>query len=170
MLFSVSVAMYLLAIVCGSQFRCVVPPRSSAPTVAGGRLGGYPVGRDRWGGKRAAGEMSEDNDRCVSTLVLGAFSTGVWHYRIPWEVNNMRKRFEFYDQSRDSMFYLSFFFSTVFINAGARLLCTSDGICVIVYVKFSSVGAGTVLGGGGLLFILGLNLGGVGPVRGLRGG
>ena len=33
-----------------------------------------------------------------------------------------------------------------------------------VYVKFSSVGAGTV-GGGGLLFILGLNLGGVGPVR-----
>jgi hypothetical protein len=29
------------------------------------------------------------------------------HYRIPWEVNNMRKRFEFYDQSRDSMFYLS---------------------------------------------------------------
>jgi hypothetical protein len=29
------------------------------------------------------------------------------HYRIPWEVSNMRKRFEFYDQSRDSMFYLS---------------------------------------------------------------
>ena len=41
---------------------------------------------------------------------------------------------------------------------------------MIVYVKFSSVGAGTVWGGGGLLFILGLNLGGVGPVRGLRGG
>ncbi len=33
------------------------------------------------------------------------------------------------------------------------------------------VGAGTVLGRGGLLFILGLNLVGVGPVgRGLRGG
>jgi hypothetical protein len=31
---------------------------------------------------------------------------------------------------------------------------------VIVYVKFSSVGAGTVWGGGGLPFILGLNLGG----------
>jgi hypothetical protein len=29
---------------------------------------------------------------------------------------------------------------------------------------------GTVLGGGGLLFILGSNLGGVGPVRGVRGG
>jgi hypothetical protein len=34
-----------------------LPPRSSAPTVAGCRLGGYPVGRDRWGGKRAAGGM-----------------------------------------------------------------------------------------------------------------
>jgi hypothetical protein len=39
-----------------------------------------------------------------------------------------------------------------------------------LYVKFSSVGAGTVFWGGGLLFILGLNFGGVGPVRGLRGG
>lgn len=29
------------------------------------------------------------------------------HYRIPWELNNLRKRYEFYDQSRDSMFYLS---------------------------------------------------------------
>ena len=29
------------------------------------------------------------------------------HYRIPWEVKNMLKRYEFYDQSRDSMFYLS---------------------------------------------------------------
>ena len=42
----------------------------------------------------------------------------------------------------------------MFINAGARLLCTSDGVYVIVYVKFSSVGAGTVFFGGGLLFIL----------------
>ncbi len=58
----------------------------------------------------------------------------------------------------------------MFINAGARLLCTSDGVCVIVYVQFSSVGAGMVLGGGVLLFILGSNLGGVGPERGLRGG
>jgi len=39
----------------------------------------------------------------------------------------------------------------VFINAGARLLCTSDGVGVIVYVKFSSVGAGTVWGGGSSL-------------------
>jgi hypothetical protein len=55
-----------------------LPPRSSAPTVAGCRLGGYPVGRDRWDGKRAAGGMSEDYDKCFSMLVLGAFSTGVF--------------------------------------------------------------------------------------------
>jgi hypothetical protein len=30
------------------------------------------------------------------------------HYWIPWENANVLKRFEFYDQSRDSMFYLSF--------------------------------------------------------------
>jgi len=29
------------------------------------------------------------------------------HYRIPWDLRNMDKRYEFYDQSRDSMFYLS---------------------------------------------------------------
>ena len=29
------------------------------------------------------------------------------HYRIPWEPQNLRKRYEFYDQSRDSMFYVS---------------------------------------------------------------
>ena len=57
----------------------------------------------------------------------------------------------------------------VFINAGALLLCTLDGVCVIVYVKFSSVG--TVRFGGVVSFLhSGLNLGGVGPVRGLQGG
>ena len=35
--------------------------------------------RDRWRVKRAAGGMSEDHDRCFSTLVLGAFSTGVFN-------------------------------------------------------------------------------------------
>jgi hypothetical protein len=29
------------------------------------------------------------------------------YYRIPWESTNLLKRYEFYDQSRDSMFYLS---------------------------------------------------------------
>ena len=56
-------------------------PRSSAPTVAGCRLGGYPAGRDQWGGKRAAGGMSEGHDRCFSMLVLGAFSTGVFQHQ-----------------------------------------------------------------------------------------
>jgi hypothetical protein len=55
------------------------PPISSGQTVSGCLLGGYPVGRDQWGGKRTAGGMSEDNDRCFSTLVLGAFSTGVFN-------------------------------------------------------------------------------------------
>jgi hypothetical protein len=32
-----------------------LPPRSSSPTVAGCRLGGYPVGRDWWGGERVVG-------------------------------------------------------------------------------------------------------------------
>ena len=58
----------------------------------------------------------------------------------------------------------------LFINAGALLLCTLDGVCVIVYVQFSSVGAGTVWGCVFLLFILGSNFGGGGPVRGLWGG
>jgi hypothetical protein len=60
----------------------VVPlqPRSSAQ-MAGCQLGGYPAGRDLWGGKRAAGGMSEDHDRCFSMLVLGAFSTGVFQHQ-----------------------------------------------------------------------------------------
>ncbi len=41
---------------------------------------------------------------------------------------------------------------------------------MIVYVQFSCVGAGMVWGGGVFLFILGSNLGGVGPERGLRAG
>jgi hypothetical protein len=32
-----------------------LPPRSSSPTVAGCWLGGFPVGRDRWGGERVVG-------------------------------------------------------------------------------------------------------------------
>ena len=32
---------------------------------------GYSVGRDQWDGKRAAGGMSGDHDRCFSILVLG---------------------------------------------------------------------------------------------------
>jgi hypothetical protein len=32
-----------------------LPLRSSSPTVAGCRLGGFPVGRDQWGGERIVG-------------------------------------------------------------------------------------------------------------------
>ena len=39
----------------------------------------------------------------------------------------------------------------MFVNDGARLLCTLDGVCLIVYVQFSSVGAGMVWGGGSSL-------------------
>jgi hypothetical protein len=32
-----------------------LPPRSSSPTVAGCRFGGFPVRRDQWGGERVVG-------------------------------------------------------------------------------------------------------------------
>jgi hypothetical protein len=32
-----------------------LPPRSSSPTAAGCPLGGFPAGRDRWGGERIVG-------------------------------------------------------------------------------------------------------------------
>jgi hypothetical protein len=38
-----------------------LPPRSSAQTVAGCRLGGYPVGRDRWGGDRCGRDVPRIN-------------------------------------------------------------------------------------------------------------
>jgi hypothetical protein len=45
------------------------------------------------------------------------------HYRIPWELSNLRKSYEFYDQSRDSMFYVSWFdlwkASMPYYNSGA---------------------------------------------------
>ena len=55
------------------------------------------------------GCLCEDHDRCFSILVLGAFSTGVFNTNALPRINIVAK-------------------------AGARLLCTSDGVCVIVYV------------------------------------
>jgi hypothetical protein len=55
-------------------------PLSSVLTVSGCLLGGYPVGRDWWGGNHDEGGMCEDKDRCFSMLVLGAFSTGVFQH------------------------------------------------------------------------------------------
>jgi hypothetical protein len=57
------------------------------------------------------------------------------------------------------------------MNAGDRLLCTSDGVCVMTSLCLALVCRGRYcLAGVVLLFILESNLGGVGPVRGLRGG
>jgi hypothetical protein len=47
---------------------CPVPPSSSSPTVAGCRLGGYPAGRDQWGGERVVGGV-------LSRINIGA---NVW--------------------------------------------------------------------------------------------
>jgi hypothetical protein len=55
------------------------------------------------------------------------------------------------------------------MNAGARLLCTSDGVCVISSMSVLFCRGRYGLGGVVLLFILGSNLGGVGPV-GVFGG
>jgi hypothetical protein len=76
--------------------------------------------------------MSEDHDRCFSILFLGAFSTGVFNTNVLPRINI----------GADVLGESSI--KTGVCNAGARLLCTSDGVCVIVYVQFSSVGAGMV--------------------------
>ena len=109
---------------------------------------------------RATGGMSGDHDRCFSIPFLGAFSTGVFntnafeqHY--PALTLALRVgRIEHHDRCLLTMVLVYF----------AHRMGS-----VIVYVQFSSVGAGMVWGGG-LLFILGSSLGGVGPDRGLRGG
>ena len=55
-----------------------LPPRSPSPTVAGCRLGGFPVGRDRWGGERVVGGVLPRIN--IGTDVLGESSimTGVY--------------------------------------------------------------------------------------------
>ena len=58
----------------------------------------------------------------------------------------------------------------MFVNAGARLLCTSDVVCVIVYVQFLSVGAGMVLGGGSLSLHSGIEFGRSRTRKGSSGG
>jgi hypothetical protein len=86
-----------------------LPPCSSSPTVTGCRLGGFPVGRDLWGGERIVGG-------------------GVTPHQ-NWQMGSV----------------------------GSSM----SSSCLQGQVRF---------GGGVLLFILGSSLGGVGPVRGLRGG
>jgi hypothetical protein len=112
------------------------PPRrraSPAPfflaTVAGCRLGGYPAGRDRWGGERDVGGV-------LPRINIGA---DVWGE------------------------------SSIMIGVHQRWCLSTLHICdrlCLVLVCRGRYGLGGVV----LLFILGSNLGGVGPVRGLRGG
>ncbi len=80
--------------------------------------------------------MSKDHDRCFSILVLGAFSTGVFNTNALPRINIGA---DVWGESS---------IMTGVVGAGARLLCTLDGVCVIVYVQFSSVGADMVWGGG----------------------
>jgi hypothetical protein len=67
-----------------------LPPRSSSPTVTGGRLGGFPVGRDRWGGESVVGGVLPRISIGVGQgrlgpshffipLVLGPLNSLVWY-------------------------------------------------------------------------------------------
>jgi hypothetical protein len=112
------------------------PPRSSSPTVAGCRLGGFPAGRDQWGGERVVGGM-------LPRITIGADVWGVWG-----ESNIM------------TGVYQRWCSSTLHIGGGLF-----DRVCLVLVCRGRYGLEGVVL-----LFILGSNLGGVGPVRGLRRG
>ena len=124
-------------------------------------MGGYPAGRDRCGvegTQRAVGWMSGDHDRCFLTLVLEAFR------QVFFNTNALPCITIGADVWGESGIM------TGVINAGARVLCTlarglSWGLCLVLICR-GRYG----LGRAALLFILGSNLGGVGPGRGLRGG
>jgi hypothetical protein len=115
--------------------RLASPSRSYSQTVAGCRLGGYPAGRDRWGGERVVGgvlpRISIDDLWGESSIMTGVYER--WCS------------------------------STLHIGWG---LC--DCLCLVLVCRGSYSLGGVVLLA--LLFILGSSLGGVGLVRGLRGG
>ena len=71
-----------------------LPPRSSSPTVAGCRLGGDPVGHDRWGGERVVGGVLPSigiGDGVCVTVYVSFFSAGagtvwgVWFFSSFWD-------------------------------------------------------------------------------------
>ena len=74
-----------------------LPSSSSSPTVTGRQLGGYPAGRDWWGGDHNVGRVLTHIDIDTNVWVESSIMTGVY-------------------------------------ESGARLLCTLDGVCVIIYV------------------------------------
>ena len=59
-----------------------LPPRSSSPTVAGCRLGGFSVGRDWWGGERIVGGVPRINigtwGLCDRLWFFSSFWDRVW--------------------------------------------------------------------------------------------
>jgi hypothetical protein len=134
------------------------PPRSSAPTVAGCLLGGYPVGRDHW----VESALREEYPRTtigVSQRWFSGHFRHVFFNTIPLPRNNIGADV-WGESSIMTGVYQRWCSSTLHIGWG---LC--DRVCLVLVCR-GRYG----LGGGGLLFILGLNLGGVGPVRGLRAG
>jgi hypothetical protein len=71
-----------------------LPPRSSSPTVSGCQLGGFPVGRDQWGGERIKGgvlpRISIDTwglcDRlCLVLVCRGRFGLGGGFFSLFWD-------------------------------------------------------------------------------------
>ena len=55
-----------------------LPPRSSSPTVAGCRLGGFPAGRDRWGGERVVGGVLPRINICADVWGESSIMKGVF--------------------------------------------------------------------------------------------
>jgi hypothetical protein len=55
-----------------------LPPRSSSPTVADCRLGGYPAGRDRWGGERVVGGVLPHINIVADVWGESSIMTGVY--------------------------------------------------------------------------------------------
>jgi hypothetical protein len=70
-----------------------LPPRSSSPTVAGCRLGGFSVGRDWWGGERIVGGVPRINictwglrDRlCLVLVSRGRYGLGGRFFSSFWD-------------------------------------------------------------------------------------
>jgi hypothetical protein len=71
-----------------------LPPRSSLPTLAGCRLGGFPVGGDRWGGERVVGGVLPRINigtwglcgrLCLVLVCRGRYGLGVGFFSSFWD-------------------------------------------------------------------------------------